>query len=160
MRKTIHLGLFPAILLGASLFVIGLLASNHIVNNWWPFDVSRVDLVRATVTNQIDAATILEAANWEIVLTFLSTIFATITGLMLPLAHYLNKRFAQTDKPAFFVVLRQSMWVGVWIAFCLWLQMNRSLGLAVAGLVAAVLAMFELLLQVRFRASQMSRSSG
>jgi uncharacterized membrane protein (UPF0136 family) len=46
------------------------------------------------------------------------------------------------------------MWVGLWFAFCAWLQMNRTLGIAIAALVAIVLLMFELLLQVRHRAEQ------
>jgi uncharacterized membrane protein (UPF0136 family) len=46
------------------------------------------------------------------------------------------------------------MWVGLWVAFCIWLQMNRTLGLAVALLVAAVFVMFEFLIQVRTRAVQ------
>jgi uncharacterized membrane protein (UPF0136 family) len=43
------------------------------------------------------------------------------------------------------------MWVGSWAAFCVWLQMNRTLGLAVAILVAVVLILFEMLLQLRQR---------
>jgi uncharacterized membrane protein (UPF0136 family) len=46
------------------------------------------------------------------------------------------------------------MWVGLWVAFCTWLQMNRSFGIGVAALVAAVLIMFEILLQIRSRAVQ------
>ena len=148
--------MIPALLLGVSICVIGRLAANHILNNWWPFDVTRLDLVRDTALGQADAALILEAANTEIVLTFLATIFMAVTGLTLPLAAFLNKRFAGTRNPPFLVALRQAMWVGLWVAFCIWLQMNRTLGLAVAGLVAGVLILFEILLQVRTRAARMA----
>ncbi len=45
------------------------------------------------------------------------------------------------------------MFAGFWVAFCLWLQMNRTFGLAVALLAAAVLILFELVLQIRERAA-------
>jgi hypothetical protein len=48
------------------------------------------------------------------------------------------------------------MWIGFWVSFCLWLQMNRMLGVAVALLVAAVLILFEFIVQIRTRASQVS----
>ncbi len=157
MRKSIKFGVIPSLLLGAGLFVIGLVSLNHIVNRWWPFDVGRLDLVRATALNRADAALILESANPEIILVFLGTILLTVTGLVLPLTSFLNKRFATSQPPTYFTVVRQSMWVGLWVAFCVWLQMNRTLGLAVVGLVAAVLIMFEALLQVRTRAANMTR---
>lgn len=157
MRKSIELGVFPSLLLGAGLFFIGFLALNYIVNSWWPFDVGRLDLVRATALNRADAALLLDSANPQILGAFLGTVLLTVTGLVLPLASFLNKRFVPSRPPTYFVVLRQSMWVGLWVAFCVWLQMNRTLGLAVAGLVAVVLIMFEGLLQVRTRAANITR---
>jgi hypothetical protein len=157
MRKSIKLDVVPSFLLGAGLFFIGLVSFNHIVNNWWPFDVGRLDLVRATALDQADAALILESANPEIMLAFLATVLLAVTGLVLPLTSFLNKRFAPSRPPTYFTVVRQAMWVGLWVAFCVWLQMNRTLGLAVACLVAAVLAMFEALLHVRTRATNITR---
>ena len=157
MRKSIQLDVIPALLLGIGLFFIGLVALNYIVNNWWPFDVSRLDLVRATALDRADAALILESVNPEIMLAFLATVLLTVTGLVLPLTSYLNKRFVPSRPPTYFTVVRQAMWVGLWAAFCVWLQMNRTFGLAVASLVAAVLLMFEALLQVRTRAANMTR---
>jgi hypothetical protein len=159
-----RLGVFPFLLLGAGLFTVGLLAMSHIVDNWWPFDVGRLDLIRATALDRADAAMLLEAADLEIVLALLATILVTATGLVLPLAFILNRRFGRTRpdgevrpySPRLLVTLRQSMWVGVWVAFCVWLQMNRALGIAVAALVATVLILFELLLQVRTRASDVT----
>jgi hypothetical protein len=160
-----RLGVIPFLLLGLTLFVLGLLALNHIVDNWWPFDVQRLDLVRDTALDRAEAALLLEAANTEIILAFLAAVVVAATGLALPLAFFLNQRFGRpgephTVSPAFLVVLRQSMWVGAWVAFCVWLQMNRTLGLAVAGLVAAVLALFEILLQVRTRAAHAGNQGG
>lgn len=155
------LGLWTPFLLGIGLFVVGLLALDHLTNNLWLFDLERLDLVRATSLDRADAASLLEAAYTEIIVVFLAAVLLTITGLVLPLAAYLNKRFNLTlDRSSdagtpvrFLVVLRQSMWVGFWVAFCIWLQMNRALGVAVALLVATVLVLFEILLQVRTRAT-------
>jgi ABC-type xylose transport system permease subunit len=151
--------------LGAALFVIGLMALNYLTNNFWPFDITRLDLVRATTEDRADVFTLLNAMNMEIMLAFLTAVFVTVTGLMLPLAYILNKRFgAYADRrfgvsqaTPFWVVLRQAMGVGFWVSFCVWLQMNRALGLAVAFLVAAVLITFELLLQLRTRAASVSQ---
>lgn len=153
-----RIGLFPFLLAGLGLFALGLLALNHIVNNFWPIDVARLDLVRASALGTADAPSLLDAANTEIVLAFLAGIMVAVTGLVFPVAYLLNRRLqAGGGRPNFFVVLRQSMWVGLWLAFCAWLQMNRTLGIAIALLVAAVLLMFELLLQVRHRAEQGSQ---
>ncbi len=151
-----RLGVLPILLLGGGLFVIGILAMGHIVNNWWPFDVSRLDLVRATALGRADAAALLEAANGEIVFAFLALALVTVTGLALPLVFILNRRTLRAEShvsvvPSFWVTLRQAMWVGLWAAFCVWLQMNRVLGTAVAGLAAVVLILFEALLHVRTR---------
>lgn len=147
-----RLRIIPIIGLGLFIALLGVLAMLQIVNNWWPFDVARLDLVRATPQGQADAALILEAGNVEILLTFLASITAIVTGLALPLVYYLNIRFSKARYPRFLLVLRQSMWAGAWVAFCVWLQMNRTFGIAIALLVAAVLIIFEILLQVRTRA--------
>lgn len=143
-------GIFAALVLGASLCAIGLLALQRIVDYWWPIDVGRLDLIRDTMLDRIDAPTLLSAANGEVILAFLGAILVTLTGLFLPLAFFLNKRFGRaTTFPPLLVALRQAMWVGLWGAFCTWLQMNRALGLAIALLVAFVFVLFELLVQIR-----------
>lgn len=158
MRESFdRLGVLPYLLLGVGLLVLGLLATNHIVNNFWPFDVSRLDLVRASALDRANASAMMEAANGQIVMAFLAGVTVAITGLALPLVYYGNVRFdPHSDGPAMLVVLRQALWLGLWVAFCVWLQMNRSLGLAAALLVAAVLAAFEILLQIRRRATSIS----
>ena len=147
-----RLRIFPIVGLGVLIAILGFLALLQIVNNWWPFDVARLDLVRVTPQDQAEAALMLEAGNLEIILTFLASITAIVTGLALPITYYLNLRFSKARYPRFLLVLRQSMWVGAWVAFCVWLQMNRTFGVAIALLVGAVLIIFEILLQVRTRA--------
>lgn len=164
MKFTARLGVVPYLLLGASLLVVGLMTLNYIVDNWWPFNVARLDLVRAAALDRVDSASLLEAANSEIIVAFLAAVLITVTGLSLPLVFILNRRFshftnqhlALSEPPRFLVILRQAMAVGIWVAFCVWLQMNRALGLAVALLVAGVIVLFEILLQIRTRATRVS----
>lgn len=153
--KLPYLGVLPYLLLGLGLAVLGLMAMNHIVDNWWPFDVARLDLVRATAVDQVDPTSLMEAANLEIIFAFLSATLVAATGIALPIAYFLNRRFGAA-RPLFLNVLRQSMWVGFFVAFCLYLQMNRMFGIAVALLVAAVLILFEFVVQLRMRAIKAS----
>lgn len=150
-----RLGIFPYLVIGLGLLALGLMAMDHIVDNWWPFDVARLDLVRATAVDQVDPASLMEAANLEIIFAFLSATLVAATGITLPIAYFLNKRFSATA-PVFLNVLRQSMWVGFWVAVCTYLQMNRMLGIAIALLVAGVLILFEFVVQVRMRAVKAS----
>jgi len=154
-----RLGITPYLLFGFALLVLGLMAMNHIVDNWWPFDVARLDLVRATALDQVDPASLMEAANTEIILAFLSAVLVAATGAALPIAYFLNWRFKPAQggsNPHFLVVLRQAMWIGFWVSFCMWLQMNRMFGIAVAVLLAGVLILLELLLQIRTKAAKAS----
>ena len=159
MKSFDRLGIFPALLLGAMIFIIGLMALLYITNNFWLFDVSRIDLLRATAVDQADASSLLAAANTEILIGFLLGIFLVATGFALPIAYLLNKRFGrmaderlgETRSTEFLVVFRQAFGFGVWVSFCVWMQMHRTFGIAIALLVAAVLILFEILLQIKSR---------
>lgn len=155
MRESMNrLGIFPYLLLGAGLLVLGMLATNHIVNNFWPFDVTRLDLVRDSALDRASASAMIDAANGQIVLAFLASVVVAVTGLAMPFVYYGNVRFdPDPASPSLIVVVRQALLVGLWLAFCVWLQMNRSLSPAIALLVGAVLATFEILLQIRRRAT-------
>ncbi len=157
-KLTSRFAVMPYLLMGVALLLLGFLALNHIVDNLWPIDVTRLDLIRDTALDRADATQLLRSANGEIIFAFLAAEAVAVTGFMLPLAYFLNKRFSQSQSSHFFVVLRQAMWVGIWIAFCTWLQMNRTLGLGVAILVAGVLVIIELLLQIRTRAAAIASS--
>ena len=159
-RAVSRLGILLFMLFGVVLFLVGIFSVNHIVNNYWPIDVERLDLVRDTAFGGAEATSLLRAANVEIILAFLAGIWITVTGIVLPLAVILNLRFGPESSFAWFVPLRQSIWVGIWVSFCAWLQMNRSLGLGVALLVAVVLIMLEVLLQIRSRTEEIAEAEG
>jgi hypothetical protein len=151
-KLTARLGIVPFLLLGVGLLFIGLLSMRHVTNNFWPIDVSRLDLIRDAALDRTEATILLQAANRDVIVAFLAGVLVTVTGLVLPLAFFLNRRFGPDRPIHFLVVLRQAMWAGLWIAFCVWLQMNRTLNLGVMLLVAAVLLVIEFLLQIRTRA--------
>jgi hypothetical protein len=72
-----------------------------------------------------------------------------LTGTVLPAVAFLNRRF-QSEQPATSgVIIRQSIWVGVYGATLAWLQMGRTLTPALALLLALGLAVIEWLLRLR-----------
>ena len=151
-----RMGFLLYLLIGIGLGAVGLLAVNHIVNTFWPIDVERLDLVRAVAVDRASSTQLLKSANLEIVFSFLAALVVSLTGLSLPVVYFLNKRFGQKDGASFFVILRQAMWVAIWAAFCLWLQMNRSMGLGLILLVASVFVVLEVMLQVRTKAADLA----
>ena len=164
MQRFVHrLGVVPVLILSIGLFLLGALAIDRVVNTLWLFDVTRIDLARAVVQQRADAPTLLAAANGEILVAFLASVIVAFTGLAMVPMYYVNKRFNppgfRDQPPVFLSVMRQSMFVGFWAAFCVWLQMNRTFGLAVAVLAAAVLVLFEIVLQIRNRASAVTEQS-
>lgn len=151
MRKFFErLGIFPYLILGIGFFILGLSAVNYLTNNIWPIDVERLDLIRAIAADQANPAALLEAAYPEVILAFLASVALTFIGLTMPFAYILNRRL-QRAYPGFMPVMRQGLWAGLWVAFCVWLQFNRTFGIAVAVLVAAIFVLLEIMLQVRTR---------
>jgi hypothetical protein len=74
-----------------------------------------------------------------------------VTGTAAPFIWYLNRRFSRRPAPAG-VLIRQSLWVGLFTATCAWLQLARTLNWATALLLAAGLAGIEWFLRLRERA--------
>lgn len=83
-----------------------------------------------------------------------------LTGTAIPFARYLNQRFSKAVPPDS-VLLRQSIWVGIFGATCAWLQLGRALNWAAALLLAAALAAIEgfLILRDRSRRSFLDDSA-
>lgn len=74
-----------------------------------------------------------------------------VTGTALPAIAYLNRRFP-TEPPANpSVILRQSIWIGIYIPTLAWLQIGRVLTPALALLLALGLIVIEWLLRLRER---------
>jgi hypothetical protein len=152
------LGVLPTLLISLLLVVGGAYVLQYILNNVWLFEVERLDLVRLVALDQADPFELLEAAYPEVILAFLGGVTLLVMGLFMPLAYLLNWRFNYAYRSLLGYV-RQSTWVGLWVAFCVWLQMNRSLGVAVVLLVAAMFVLVEVLFQVRARAGALGQAA-
>lgn len=70
-----------------------------------------------------------------------------ITGVMIPLVRYVNVRFTpiNADLPPGGIIVRQSVWIGLYVVIMAWLQILRVLSVPIAfflGLVFIVLEGF------------------
>ena len=71
-----------------------------------------------------------------------------ITGTMMPITAFLNRRFPSTPPPTNIVVVRQALWFAVYVSTLIWLQMGRVLNPALAILLAIGLGLIEFLLRL------------
>ena len=69
----------------------------------------------------------------------------------MPVMAFLNLRFPSTPPASAWVVVRQSLWCGLYIPTLAWLQAGRVLTLPMAVLLAAGLILIEFLLRLRER---------
>jgi hypothetical protein len=121
------------------------------------------------------AAALLAGAGWiglaVLVITTIPTSFplwlffalglTAITGTAVPFVRLLNRRFARAGSPPVpgNVILRQSVWVGVFGTTCAWLQIGRVLSLPVAFLLAVGLIAIEWFLRARDRSRRPAQPS-
>ena len=82
---------------------------------------------------------------------FFFTLILAVTGTVLPLVAFLNRRFSSRPPVSNFVVMRQALWFGVFVATIGWLQIGQVLTPAMALLIAVGLAIIEMLLRLRER---------
>ena len=72
-----------------------------------------------------------------------------VTGVFLPVAAFLNLRFP-TEPPANLnAILRESLWVGIYVAMLAWLQLGRVLTPLLSLLIFVGLALVEFLIRLR-----------
>jgi len=78
-----------------------------------------------------------------------------VTGTSMPIAAFLNQRFPSKPPPTAGVILRQSIWVGVYVTTLAWLQyifvnfFEESVPISLAVLLGVGLIIIELLLRLR-----------
>ncbi len=84
---------------------------------------------------------------------FFVLVYIAVTGTSVPIAYYLNLRFTRPGHemapPG--AILRQGIWVGMFVTTCAWLRIPRVLNWAIALLLAASLIAIEVFLRVRER---------
>ncbi|GAB4529473.1 MAG: hypothetical protein OHK0046_49390 [Anaerolineae bacterium] len=74
-----------------------------------------------------------------------------ITGIAIPVVRYLNVRLTpiSDDPPPGGVIVRQSIWIGLFFVICAWLQILRALSFPAAFFIALVLVVIEVFLRYR-----------
>lgn len=79
-----------------------------------------------------------------------------VAGTALPIVRYLNVRFTPKNKevPASGVIVRQSVWLGLFVVTCAWLQIPRALSLPLIIFIAMVFIVVEIFLRTREIASE------
>lgn len=76
-----------------------------------------------------------------------------VTGTALPFVWLLRRRFAPNSPVPAGVLVRQAIWVSLYVGLLVWLQVNRSLELSLAILLGLALIVFEWLLRLMERST-------
>jgi hypothetical protein len=85
---------------------------------------------------------------------FFALLVLACTGTAVPISFWLNSVFASNPPAEPRVVVRQSIWVGVYFAVLAWLQIGRLLSFSIALWLALGLIVLEYLLRVRETSSR------
>jgi hypothetical protein len=82
---------------------------------------------------------------------FFMLLLMAVTGTVMPFVRYLNVRFTPIDVelPPGGVVVRQSIWIGLFVTICAWLQLPRILNLPIAFFLGLVFIVIEVFLRSR-----------
>jgi len=82
---------------------------------------------------------------------FFVFLYLAVTGTVLPFVRFLNMRFTSPESgpPSVGVILRQSIWVGLFVVACAWLQIPRVLTPVIAIALGVSLVVIEWLLHMR-----------
>ncbi len=84
---------------------------------------------------------------------FFMLLFMAATGTAIPFVRYLSIRFTRPPYPIppGGVILRQGIWVGLYVVVCAWLQIPRVLNAVIAFFLALAFVVIEVWLRLRER---------
>ncbi len=82
---------------------------------------------------------------------FFFLLVIALTGTILPVTAFLNRRFPSSPPATSTVVMRQALWFGVYGAALAWLQIGRVLTFALGGLLLVGMVLIEFLLRLSER---------
>ena len=122
-----------------------------------------MDSTSPSVKSVLPAAITLAALGWgglvAVVILTLPTVgprwlffflgVLALTGSTLPFLAFLNRRFPSIPPATSGVILRQSLWVGIYGATLAWLQIGRVLTLPMALVLVIGLVIIEWLMRLR-----------
>lgn len=82
---------------------------------------------------------------------FFVLLHIAITGTVLPFVRFLNVRFTSIERelPPGGVIVRQSIWVGLFVITCAWLQIPRVLSWPIVFFLALIFVVVEVFLRSR-----------
>lgn len=80
---------------------------------------------------------------------FFFLLMIAVSGLCLPIVAFLNKRFPSNPPAGDSVIIRQAIWVGIYVNGMAWLQLGRLLTYIFAVFLAAGLIIIEFLIRLR-----------
>jgi hypothetical protein len=83
---------------------------------------------------------------------FFILLYIAATGTALPFVWILNRRFMGRYAATGGIMLRESMWVGLYVVIAAWLQMIRTLNIVTAFFLALSVIVIEVFLRLRERA--------
>jgi hypothetical protein len=70
------------------------------------------------------------------------------SGLAIPVTLFLNIRFPSKPPVGMNIILREGIWLGVYASLIAWLQLGRALTTFLAGVLAVVILLVEVLLRI------------
>ncbi|MBN2472139.1 MAG: hypothetical protein JXN59_15560 [Anaerolineae bacterium] len=87
---------------------------------------------------------------------FFILLFSAVTGTAIPIVRYLNVRLTSRPYaiPSGSVIVRQSIWVGLFAVTCAWLQIPRVLNPPVAFFLGLSFGVIEVYLRLRERSEE------
>jgi hypothetical protein len=87
---------------------------------------------------------------------FFVLLHIAVTGTVLPFVRYLNVRFTpiNAELPPGGVLVRQSVWIGLFVVTCAWLQIPRVLSWPIAFFLALIFIVIEVFLRSRELANE------
>lgn len=82
---------------------------------------------------------------------FFVLLFTAICSTLIPFVRYLYVRFTPLSRelPSSGVIVRECVWVGLFVVACAWLQMPRVLSAPIAFFLALALVVIEVFLRLR-----------
>jgi len=76
----------------------------------------------------------------------------TASGLFLPFAFFIHRRFPNNPPAETTVLVREALWFGAYCDFMLWLQLGNVLNFAMAVFIAMGFVALEFIIRMRERA--------
>ncbi len=82
---------------------------------------------------------------------FFVLLHLAVTGTVLPLVRFLNVRFTSMERelPPGGVIVRQSIWIGLFVITCTWLQIPRVLSWPIVFFLVLIFVVVEIFLRSR-----------